>query len=391
MTKVLIACGEASGDMYAAALTSELVRLDPGAQVFGLGGDRMTAAGARLIGHYHGLSVTGLVEALAVLPRALAMYRRLVDAMRRDRPDVLVAVDFPDFNFRLASAGRRLGLPVVYYVGPQVWAWRRGRLRTLKRFVDRMLVIFPFEEAVYRDAGIPVEFVGHPLVDLAEAKTPRATLLAECGLKLAAPTVALLPGSRPNEVEQLLPILVEAARMIVAGVPEAQFIIARAPNLDESLFSPLAHWRGPRRPAVIEARTDDVLSAVDVVATASGTATIQAAIHGRPMVIIYRVSPLTYAIGRRFVQGDTYGMVNLVAGEPVVPELIQERCTPGAIAEEIVGYLTDPERTQRTQASLRSVQARLGGSGASLRAAQAVLEVAHTGRNGCDRGGTRPA
>ena len=294
MTKVLISCGEASGDMYAAALTSELVRLDPGAQVFGLGGDRMTAAGARLIGHYHGLSVTGLVEALAVLPRALAMYRRLVDAMRRDRPDVLVAVDFPDFNFRLASAGRRLGLPVVYYVGPQVWAWRRGRLRTLKRFVDRMLVIFPFEEAVYRDAGIPVEFVGHPLVDLAEAKTPRATLLAECGLKLAAPTVALLPGSRPNEVEQLLPILVEAARMIVAGVPEAQFIIARAPNLDESLFSPLAHWRGPRRPAVIEARTDDVLSAVDVVATASGTATIQAAIHGRPMVIIYRVSPLTY-------------------------------------------------------------------------------------------------
>ena len=286
MTKVLISCGEASGDMYAAALTSELVRLDPGAQVFGLGGDRMTAAGARLIGHYHGLSVTGLVEALAVLPRALAMYRRLVDAMRRDRPDVLVAVDFPDFNFRLASAGRRLGLPVVYYVGPQVWAWRRGRLRTLKRFVDRMLVIFPFEEAVYRDAGIPVEFVGHPLVDLAEAKTPRATLLAECGLKLAAPTVALLPGSRPNEVEQLLPILVEAARMIVAGVPEAQFIIARAPNLDESLFSPLAHWRGPRRPAVIEARTDDVLSAVDVVATASGTATIQAAIHGRPMVII---------------------------------------------------------------------------------------------------------
>ncbi|MDP7294909.1 MAG: hypothetical protein QGG24_06275 [Vicinamibacterales bacterium] len=162
MPKVLISCGETSGDMYAAALTTELMRLAPAARVTGLGGDRLAAAGARLVSHYRGLSVTGLVEALAVLPRSWAIYRTLVAAMRRDRPDVVVVVDFPDFNFRLAAAARRLGVPVVYYVSPQVWAWRRGRVRTLARLVDLMLVIFPFEEAVYREAGIPVEFVGHP-------------------------------------------------------------------------------------------------------------------------------------------------------------------------------------------------------------------------------------
>ena len=380
MTKILISCGEVSGDIYAGALTSELVKLDSRAQVSGLGGDQMVAAGARLIGHYRGLSVTGLSEALAVLPRSLVMYRRLVDTIRKNRPDVLVTVDFPDFNFWLAAAARRLGIPVVYYVSPQVWAWRRGRLRTLKQLVDRMLVIFPFEEEVYRNAGIPVEFVGHPLVDLAESRTARTTLLLELGLSPRAPTVTLLPGSRPNEVRRLLPILFEAARMTATRVPEVQFILARAPNLEDSLFSSLMRRCEPWCPAVIEARTDDALSAADVVATASGTATVQAAIHGRPMVIVYRVSPLTYAIGRRFVRVDNYGMVNLIAGKPIVPELIQERCTASAVAEEIVGYLTDHDRMNQTKASLQIVRERLGGSGASHRAAQAVLKVASGSR-----------
>ena len=380
MTKMLISCGEVSGDIYAGALTSELVKLDSRVQVFGLGGDQMAAAGARLIGHYRGLSVTGLSEALAVLPRSLVMYRRLVDTMKKNRPDVLVTVDFPDFNFRLAAAARRLGIPVVYYVSPQVWAWRRGRLRTLKQLVDRMLVIFPFEEEVYRNAGIPVEFVGHPLVDLAESRTARTTLLLELGLAPRAPTVTLLPGSRPNEVRRLLPILFEAARITATRVPEVQFILARAPNLEDSLFSSLMRRREPWCPAVIEARTDDALSAADVVATASGTATVQAAIHGRPMVIVYRVSPLTYAIGRRFVRVDNYGMVNLIAGGSIVPELIQERCTASAVAEEIVCYLTDHDRMNQAKASLQIVRERLGGSGASHRAAQAVLKVASGSR-----------
>ena len=379
-TKVMISCGEASGDLYAAALASELSRADPDGRVFGLGGDRLAAAGAELVGHYGGLSVTGLVEALAVVPRALAMLRRLVAVARSRRPDVLVVIDFPDFNFRLASAVRRLGIPVVYYVGPQVWAWRPGRMRAMRRFVQRMLVIFPFEETVYREAGIPVEFVGHPLVDLTETRASRAAVLGAAGLEPTAPTVALLPGSRPNEVQRLLGVLVTAAARIAAAQPDAQFVVARAPHLDDELFAPLRRWDGPGRPpAVVESRTDDVLSSSDVVVTASGTATVQAALHERPMVIVYKVSPLTYRIGRHFLHVDTFGMVNLVAGESIVPELIQERCTPEAIADEVLGYLTDADRAQRTRATLRAVRARLGASGASRRAAEAVLAAANSG------------
>ncbi len=379
-TKVMISCGEASGDLYAAALASELSLADPDGRVFGLGGDRLAAAGAELVGHYGGLSVTGLVEALAVVPRAAAMLRRLVAVARSRRPDVLVVIDFPDFNFRLASGVRRLGIPVVYYVGPQVWAWRSGRMRAMRRFVQRMLVIFPFEETVYREAGIPVEFVGHPLVDLTETRASRAAVLGAAGLKPAAPTVALLPGSRPNEVQRLLGVLVTAAARIAAAQPDAQFMVARAPHLDDELFAPLRRWDGPGRPpAVVESRTDDVLSSSDVVVTASGTATVQAALHERPMVIVYKVSPLTYRIGRHFLHVDTFGMVNLVAGESIVPELIQERCTPEAIADEVLGYLTDADRAQRTRATLRAVRARLGASGASRRAAEAVLAAANSG------------
>ena len=379
-TKVMISCGEASGDLYAAALASELSLADPDGRVFGLGGDRLAAAGAELVGHYGGLSVTGLVEALAVVPRAVAMLRRLVAVARSRRPDVLVVIDFPDFNFRLASAVRRLGIPVVYYVGPQVWAWRSGRMRAMRRFVQRMLVIFPFEETIYREAGIPVEFVGHPLVDLIETRASRAAVLGAAGLEPTAPTVALLPGSRPNEVQRLLGVLVTAAARIAAAQPDAQFVVARAPLLDDALFAPLRRWDGPGRPpAVIESRTDDVLSSSDVVVTASGTATVQAALHERPMVIVYKVSPLTYRIGRHFLHVDTFGMVNLVAGESIVPELIQERCTPEAIADEVLGYLTDADRAQRTRATLRAVRARLGASGASRRAAEAVLAAANSG------------
>ena len=383
MTKVMISCGEPSGDLYAAALASELQRLDGAAQVFGLGGDRLAATGARLVGHYRGLSVTGLVEALAVVPRSVAMLRRLVAAARAERPDVLVTVDFPDFNFRLAKSARRLGLPVVYYVSPQVWAWRPGRLKAMRRFVDRMLVIFPFEEGVYREAGIPVEFVGHPLVDVIEARSSRESLLRGAGLDPHAPTVALLPGSRPNEVRLLLPVLMAAAVQIAERVPGAQFVVARAPNLGDHLFAPLRNRDRPvPPPVVLESWTDDVLAASDAVVTASGTATVQTALHGRPMVIVYKVAPLTYRLGRRFVHVNSFGMVNLVAGDKIVPELIQDRCTPEAIADETVRFLTDADHAARTRASLLAVRGRLGAAGASRRAAQAVLAAARRGDDG---------
>ena len=376
MSSVMISCGEASGDLYAGALAQELARLDPAARVFGFGGDHLAAAGAELLGDYRGLAVTGLVEAVRVLPRSLAMYRRLVAAARDRRPDVFVAIDFPDFNFRLAGALRRLGVPVVYYVSPQIWAWRRGRMRTMKRIADRVLVIFPFEEAIYAEAGVAVEFVGHPLVDLARASQPRNAFLMAIGLDPAAPTVALLPGSRPNEVRQILPVLARARELVADRVPGVQFVVARAPHLDAALFAPLASSR-LGMPATVESRTDDVLAASDVVITASGTATVQAALHERPMVIVYRLSPLTYKLGKRFVLVDMYGMVNLVAGRRVVPELIQEGLTAEAVAQETIRYLTDADHRERTRKALGEVVVKLGAGGASRRAAEAVLRVAH--------------
>jgi lipid-A-disaccharide synthase len=379
MTKIMISCGEPSGDMYAGALAVEIRRREPDAEILGLGGQRLRAGGGQLLADYRGLSVTGLVEAVRVLPRSLSVMRNLLDFVRAERPDVLVAIDFPDFNFRLAAAVKRLGVPVVYYIGPQLWAWRPGRMRVMKRFVDRVLVIFPFEQAIYQQAGVPVEFVGHPLIDLARAQDSRDTFLQDIGLDAKAPVVALLPGSRRNEVSLLLPVLSRAARLVADRLPQVQFIVARAPYLDDGLFGDV-EWYG-LHPAVVLSRPDDALAASEVAVTASGTATVQAALHERPMVVVYRLSPLTYRLGRKFVRLDTFAMVNLIAGRKVVPELIQDACTPEAIAAEVVSYLTDDVRASDARTALREVRARLGQPGASLRAADAVLRVARaTGR-----------
>ena len=370
----MISCGEPSGDLYAGALTAELRRRAPSVEVFGFGGEHLRAAGARLVGDFAGISVTGLTEALRVLPRSYAMLRRLVRAARDTRPDVFVAIDFPDFNFRLMAALRRLGIPIVYYISPQLWAWRPGRMKTMQRLVDRVLVIFPFEEELYRREGVDVQFVGHPLVDLARPTETRDAFLRGQGLDPECPTVALLPGSRPNEVARILPGIAAAVPLIAARVPRVQFIVAAAPNLSGELFR--AFDRVTPRPHIVSGRADDVLAASDVVVTASGTATVQAALHERPMVVVYRLSQLTYRLGKPFVKVDTYAMANLVAGRRVVPELIQQDFTPERVADETVGFLTDPGRYAMVREGLRDVRARLGAPGASGRAAAAILEVA---------------
>jgi len=368
--RIMISCGEASGDLYAGALAVALRARAPDAEIVGFGGRRLEAAGASLVGDFTGLTVTGLTEALRVLPRSYAMYRRLIGAARARRPDVFVAIDFPDFNFRLMAALRRLGVPVVYYVGPQLWAWRPGRMQTMKRFVDRVLVIFPFEAPLYERAGMSVQFVGHPLVDLARPRQERASFLCSHSLRPEAPTVALLPGSRPNELRRLAPAMAAALPQIRGRVPDAQFVVARAPNLPDRLFEPL------RGCLAVEGATDEILAASDVVIAASGTATVQAALQERPTVVVYQVSPLSYSIGKPFLTVDMYAMPNLVAGRRIVPELIQAACTPDRIAAEAVALLTDPDRHARMRAALREVRERLGGPGASGRAAEAILEVA---------------
>ena len=374
-TTVMVSCGEPSGDQYAGALVAELQSLEPGVQIFGLGGDRLEAAGGALVAHYRGLSVTGLAEALRVIPRSMVVYRRLVEEARRRHPAVFVAIDFPDFNFRLARAMQQLGVPIVYYVAPQLWAWRAGRLQTMARFVDRVLVIFPFEEPLYREAGVPVEFVGHPLRDIMAVPPTRQDYLTSLRLSPETLTVGLLPGSRPNEVQTLLPDLVRTAGLVLERRPEAQFLIPRASGLDGQLFAPPAAIP-TASVRIVEGQVDQVLASSDACLVASGTATVQAAMHGCPMVVVYRVAPLTYLLGYPFVRVNTFAMVNLVAGRPVVPELIQARFTPAAAADALLALLSDETRAATMRNDLAVVRARLGEAGASRRAAAAVLRTA---------------
>jgi len=272
------------------------------------------------------------------------------------------------------AAVKRLGVPVVYYVSPQLWAWRPGRLQTMKALVDRVLPIFPFEESLYRAEGVDVQFVGHPLVELVEVHESREQLTTRLGLDPARPIVALLPGSRPNELHRMVPVLAAAVPRIASAVVGTQFLVARAPNLPDSYFLPFQGSGAPVR--IVEGATDDVLAASDAVITASGTATVQTALHGKPMVVVYRLSPVTYKLGKPLVRVSMYSMVNLVAGERVVEELIQERCTPENVAREAVDLLTNHERVADMKEHLAMVRDKLGGIGASGRAADAILEVA---------------
>jgi lipid-A-disaccharide synthase len=376
--RLLLSCGEASGDLYAGALTRELLAIDPGMCIAGLGGPRFAAAGGQLLDDYRDLSVTGLTEWIPKLPRLLAARRRLVAAARADRPDALVLIDFSGFNLRLAPAIKRLGVPVVYYISPQIWASRAGRLATIRAVADRVLVIFPFEEAIYRQAGVPVEFVGHPLIDLATTTAPRGQFLSGLGLAPEAPAVAILPGSRAAEVSRILPDLAAAAALIRREVPGAQFLVARAPQLPDVLFDAVGGGAAAGF-ALVEGDTDTVLASSDVALMASGTATVQSALHDTPMVIVYRMSPLSYSLAKRLVTLDTIGMVNLIAGEKLAPELVQDAFTPAAVAREAVSLLTDRGRAARVREGLARVRERLGGSGASRRAADAIIRVMRQG------------
>lgn len=373
--QLLLSCGEPSGDLYAGALTRELLKIVPTLTLAGLGGPQFAAAGGQLLEDYRGLAVTGVTEVIGALSRLAATKRRLVEYARQHRPDALIVIDYSGFNLRLARSVRQLGIPVIYYVSPQIWAWRAGRLKTIRQTADLMLVIFPFEPAVYEKAGVPVMFVGHPLLDLIPRVEPRDLFLRRLGLNPAGRTVAILPGSRPSEVRRMLPDLVGAARLIAARVPDTHFVIARAPNLDDALFQPARDGGVPM--ALVEGGVDDVLSSAEVALTASGTATVQTALHDVPMVVVYRLPGVEYTLGRRFVKVDTFAMVNLIAGERIVPELIQEAFTPHAVAGEAVSMLTDPARRASIRAGLAMVRKRLGGPGASHRAAEAIVQQLH--------------
>lgn len=368
---LLIVAGEASGDHLAARLIAELGRLVPGLSLFGLGGDELRAQGLTAVAHSAEISVVGLTEVVKVLPRARQIFRALLAAAERRRPRLAVLVDFPEFNLRLAKKLKALGIPVAYYISPQVWAWRRGRVRSIAKVVDRMLVLFPFEADFYRGHGVDVVHVGHPLVD----EVPALAQVWDREPDRPGPfRVALLPGSRASEVEALLAVLLAAAARLARDFP-VEVRLIRAPTVPAQVIDEAVALSGMPVEVVAAADRFAAVAGSHVALCASGTATLEVGLLGTPQVVVYRLARWTYLLGRLLVRLPDVSLVNLVLGRRVVPELIQAAANPESIAAHAALLLTDRPAREAMRAALAGLRAALGRGGASRRAAQAVAEL----------------
>ena len=368
-SKVLISAGEASGDLYAASLVEALHRRGHDLDFFGCAGPRMQKAGVRAIVDSASLAVVGLVEVVAHIPRIRREFRKLVDAASEERPDAVILTDSPDFHLRLARKLKPMGLPIVYLVAPQVWAWRQGRLALMRKVIDRLLCIFPFEEDFFRGNGISTTYIGHPLTRLVKASASRAELRRRFGIADGAPLIALLPGSRRGEIDRHMPYLLGAVDRIRAAAPRSpQFILAlpEGLNLTERFRVPSIQ--------VKEGETWDVLACADLALAASGTVTIEASLLGTPMIAFYRVNRLSWLMGKLLVRVPFYSMVNLVAGRGVVPELIQSNMTGERLAAEALRLLSDSNARSEMRRSLGDVAAKLTRPDDPMENAASVVE-----------------
>ncbi|MCM2356565.1 MAG: lipid-A-disaccharide synthase [Geobacteraceae bacterium] len=375
----MIVAGEASGDLHGANLVKEATRLDPSVSFFGIGGPRMREAGVETLVDASQMAVVGLVEVIAHFNVISHAYLTLKKIITSEPPDLLILIDYPDFNLRIARLARKAGVKVLYYISPQVWAWRVGRVKKIGRVVDRMAVVFPFELPFYEREGVPVTFVGHPLVDVVRPTGDRASAQASFGLDPGRRTVGLFPGSRRGEIKSLLPTILDSAKLLKERFPDLQFILPLASSLTRSDLDPCLAAAGLEI-KVVEGRGYDVMQVCDAIITVSGTVTLEIALMGVPMVIIYRVSPFTYEVGRRLIRVDHIGICNIVAGERVVPELIQHDAEPARIAAEIASMLTDAGRAAAIKTSLHTVREKLGEGGCSTRVAELALAMLHKGR-----------
>ncbi len=381
--RILISAGEASGEMYGALLIGALHRLasqspaatsDQPLEFFGVGGERMRAAGCDTLIDSRDLAVVGISEILAHLPKIWSLFHKLIAAADQRRPDLAVVIDSPAFNWRVARQMRKRGVPVVYYVCPQFWAWRQGRVRLLRKYVDKALVIFPFEEKFYRDRGVDTLFVGHPLADVPQPAVDRAAYAAEHGLDAARLWITLMPGSRVKEVRMNLPAILESAAKLGSAY---EFLLPVAPTLDRSFLeallgeAPNIHLVPETLPALAQSRAAIV---------ASGTATVEAAMMGTPFVMVYRVSALTYRLGRPRVKVPHFAMVNLIAGKEIVPELVQHDFSAENVVRRLHEIIPDGSPRSNMLTDLARVRASLGGTREGNlhpvdRAAEAVLSV----------------
>ena len=372
---IFIVAGEPSGDLIGSLLIRRLLKLDPELRITGIGGDQMSEAGADIrFNIVRDLAIIGFVEVIAKFPKVRRLFNNTIHALKNERPKVLVLIDYPGFNLRLAREAHLLGIKVIYYVIPQVWAWHRSRIHKIREYVDRALVVLPFEERLLRQAGATADYVGHPLLDVMILTMDREEVFRRFDFDPKKKLIGLLPGSRKREVDTLLPILLEAAEKIRAEDPNVQFVLPRASTLrTEQIDRHLAAAQIDVK--VVDSYRYNVRNAMDFAIVASGTATLETGLLQCPMVIVYKMSYLTWMLAKYLVDIPYAGLINIVAGDMVVPELLQDQCTAQNIAERCLEILSDPEEIEKIKYQLANVKEKLGGPGASQRAAERILEL----------------
>ncbi|MCX5824869.1 MAG: lipid-A-disaccharide synthase [Deltaproteobacteria bacterium] len=363
--RVMIVAGEASGDLHGGNLVRAMHQIDPDLFFYGVGGKKMQTAGVELLADAADMAVVGLTEVVFKLGMILQVMHRLKSSLAKTPPDLVILIDYPDFNLPLARAARRRGIKVLYYISPQVWAWRKDRIDIIRNAVDRMAVILPFEEEFYRKAGVDVTFVGHPLLDEVRRKYPRIVALKRFGLRDEAITVAILPGSRKSEVARLLPEMLRACRILTEKISPIQFVLPLAGTLAPDFVRDILR-QFPVRVNVIPDEIYDVIAVSDAAIVASGTATLETALLETPMVVVYKVSGVSHAVGRRFIRVDHISLVNLIAGRTVVPELIQDDANPERIAAEVRELITRRGKAREMKLALAEIRGKLGTPGEPL-------------------------
>ena len=369
---ILIICGEASGDLNAANLTQNILALNPKIKISATGGMFLRSAGAEIFADIKGLAVIGLFDVLKKLPKFFALKKLILKKIETEKPDAVILVDFSGFNLRLARAINKR-VPVIYYISPQVWASRPGRIKTIKEYIDKIIVIFKFEQEFYKKYGIAADFVGHPLLDIVAPTMDKNAFLHECGLSETKTTIALLPGSRAAEIENILPVMLKACSIMAGKIKNIQFIIAKSPNVNSRLYQ--RRIKGINLDLkTIENKTYDCLNIADFCMVASGTATLETAVMQKPFIVIYRMNILNYLLYRPQVKIPYICMANIVAGKKIVPEFIQFQATPQKIAEAGLKIIGNPQEKERMRAELAQVKSSLGQTGAAGRAAQIILD-----------------
>lgn len=371
---VLIVAGEASADLHGSNLILAMKDLAPETVFQGIGGKMMEEVGVRTLFSSADMAVVGLTEVLSKLSRITKAYFRLRSILKSDRPNLLILLDYPDFNISLARAAKRFNVPVLYYISPQIWAWRRGRVKKIAERVDRMAVILPFEKELYHEKGVNVAYVGHPLIDALPESIEKNEIRRKLDLENTRPILALLPGSRDKEVSRLLPPMIKASEIIARSHPNLKCLVPVAPTISPALIQSLIE-QSPLDIKMTFDGTYNTLSVCDLALVASGTATLEVAIMQVPMVIVYQVSPVSYWIGKRVVKVPHIGLANLVAGKEIVPELIQDQVTPQRLAEEALNIMESGQKRESMVENLKKVKERLGQGGASRRTARIALEM----------------